>query len=88
MKRHNIPIEKHYLPKGVNSGITYNKSYSEIEACVAAGLDYYLWRTNEYPDWLKAEVVTWHRLRGLVTAHQKSAEAKEIEKRSKKKTRK
>lgn len=85
MKRHNIPIERHYLPKGINSGITFNKSFAEIEACVAAGLDYYLWRTGEYPDWLKAEVTAWHRLTGLITAHTKSAEAKEIEKRQKSK---
>ena len=88
VRRNNIPIERHFLPKGVRSGITFNKSYAEVDACIAAGLDYHKWRKNKYPPWLKAEVVVWHRNSRLIEAHSKSAESKEVDRLSKKKGKK
>lgn len=84
VQRNGIPIRKHYLKGGVKAGITYNQSFAEAEACVASGLDYHLWRSDAYPQWLKSEVVAWHQMSGLISAHVKSAEARAVEMAGKK----
>ena len=83
--RNGIPIRRHFLPGGIGVGIEYNKSFAEVDACIAAGLDYSIWRKDEYSQSLKAEVVAWHQMSGLIRSHIKSAEAKHSEKMSKKK---
>ena len=80
VRRNGTPIRNHFLKGGVKAGITFNQSYAEADACIAAGLNYHLWRTDVYPQWLKSEVVAWHQLGSLISAHVKSAEAKQLEK--------
>jgi hypothetical protein len=84
VQRNGIPIRQHFLKGGVRAGIAYNSSFAEAEACIAANLNYYKWRLDEYPQWLKAEVVAWHQLSKLIDSHVKAAEAKHVEKMSKK----
>ena len=84
VQRNGIPIRTHYLKGGVRAGITYNQSYAEAEACIAAGLDYHVWRTDGYPQSFKSEVVAWHQMNSLISSHVKSAEAKQVERVGKK----
>lgn len=84
VRRNGTPIRQHFLKGGVKAGITFNQSYTEVDACIAAGLDYYLWRMDHYPVWLKAEIVVWHQMKNLINAHVKSAEAAQVERASKK----
>lgn len=51
---------------------------------MAAGLDYWKWRNDEYPPWFRAEVVAWYELSGLIRMHSEDASQKASEKRSKK----
>lgn len=88
VQRNGISIRKHFLKGGVNAGITYNQSFAEAEACIAAGLDYHAWRNDFYEQDFKSEVVAWHQMKGLIEAHIKSAEAKHMEKRTGKKGKK
>jgi len=64
--------------------VSYNKSYAEAEACITAGLDYYMWRNDDYPQDFKSEVVAWHQMKGLIKAHVSSAEAKATKSKGKK----
>jgi len=84
VRRNGIPIRQHYLKGGVNAGISYNQSYAEAEACIAAGLDYHIWRDGGYTQQFKSEVVAWHQMSSLISSHVKSAEAKSSEKAGKK----
>lgn len=83
MRRNRIPIRRHYLKSDIRVGITYAESYTEASACVSAGLDYYKWRTDEYPVWFKGEVVAWYEMSGLIKAHTEAAKAKAQKKRAK-----
>ena len=83
IRRNGVPIRRHHLPGGIRVGIEYNKSFAEADACIAAGLDYYEWRNDNYPQWLKSEVVAWHQMSGLIRSHVKSAEAKHSERKGK-----
>ena len=88
VRRNGFPIRKHYLPAGINAKLTYNKSFAEADACIAAGLDYYEWRSDNYPQEFKSEVVAWHQMSLLIKAHVSSAEAKAMKKSGKKKGKK
>lgn len=83
VRRNGTPIRKHYLPGGLKAGLSYNKSYAEAEACIAAGLDYHLWRSEGYSQEFKGEVVAWYQMSGLIEAHVKAVEAKAMKSRSK-----
>jgi len=50
---------------------------------MAAGLDYWKWRNDEYPTWFKAEVIAWWELDGLVKMHAEEAAQDAAEKKSK-----
>jgi len=56
VKRNGVPIRKHYLPGGIKAGLSYNKSYAEAEACISAGLNYHMWRSDGYTQEFKGEV--------------------------------
>lgn len=84
VRRNGIPIRDHFLAGGIKAGISHNKSYAEAEACILAGLDYYQWRIDNYPLWLKSEVIAWHQMSGLIKAHVSSAEAKYLKRKDKK----
>lgn len=51
---------------------------------MAAGLDYWKWRNEEYPLWFRAEVVAWYELSGLIKMHVDEASQKAAEKKSRK----
>ncbi len=60
------------LKNRINHGITFSGHFEEFEACVEAGLDLERWETGlpkPYSGMLKASVVAWYRLRGLVNSH-------------------
>jgi len=48
-------------------------SYLEYEACVACGLDLWMWESCEYPHWFKARVVGYHNMSKLVKMHSEDA---------------
>lgn len=83
VRRNGHPIRKYWLRPGLKVGITYGRSFTEAQACMKAGLDYYMWRTDEYPMWFKAEVVGWYELNGLIDAHVRSVEEKAMKSRKK-----
>ena len=58
-------------------------SFAEIEACVAAGLDLWLWETGTYDKSFKVRVLAWHRVRQEVEAHVEQARADKAEQLSK-----
>jgi len=84
VKRNGVPIRKHYLPGGIKAGLSYNKSYAEAEACISAGLNYHMWRSDGYTQEFKGEVVAWYQMKGLIEAHVKAAEARAMKQKSKK----
>lgn len=72
VRRNGTPIQDYHLAGGISAGITFNQSYAEADACIAAGLDYYLWRTGYYPQEFKSEVVVWHTMHSLIKTHVES----------------
>lgn len=80
VRRNGTPIRQYFLKGGVNAGISYNQSYAEADACIAAGLDYSTWRDDGYSQELKSEVVAWHQMNGLIKAHVSAAEAAKFNK--------
>lgn len=64
--------------------ISYSPAFREIEACVAAGLNYADWIAGEYSQEVMDHVVAWHDLKGLIDAHKSEAEARSYEKAGKK----
>ena len=85
MQRHGVPIDRHGLSAGssLNVGITYADSFKEINACVAAKLDYSVWRSGGYSRSLMDEVLAWHDLSRLIEAHIEDAKAVEMKRQSK-----
>lgn len=83
--RNNEPIQDHAIQDRVNANITYDQSYSEIDACIAARLDVERWEMNGYPGWLKARVVAWHYLSGLIKVNADDAQNRAIQRASKNK---
>lgn len=86
MERHGTPISEYPLSaeSNLNLGITYSDAYREIEACVAAGLDYSKWLNREYSIEVMANVMTWHTMKGLIDAHIENEKSRAIKKSSKK----
>lgn len=81
VRRNGIPIRRYFLPRGVVTGISHGRSFTEAQACMGAGLDYWKWRNGDYPPWFRAEVVAWYELSSLVKRHtevaaEKAAKAK------------
>lgn len=81
--RNGEPIEDHVISKKVNANITYNQSYAEWEACIAANLDIERWELGTYPGWLKERAVAWHHLHNLVENNVQDAMNKAIERERK-----
>lgn len=81
VRRNGVPIRKYFLKPGLKVGITYERSFLEVQACIAAGLDYHKWRTEEYSPGFRAEVVAWYEMRGLIEQHVESVKNKAMEKK-------
>lgn len=58
--------------------------YLEWDACVSCGLDLWMWVRGEYDDKFKVEVIAFHNMRNLVSAHTRDAEASAINKKTRK----
>ena len=86
VERHGVPIDRYGLSAGskLNVGITYGDSFREINACVAAKLDYSLWKAGGYGRDLMDEVLAWYDLNRLIEAHIEDAKSVEMRKQSRK----
>jgi len=65
--------------------ISYTSRYEEIEACIAAHLDWSMWNRNIYTRSEKADVVAWFRDHAAIKLQQDSAVYKAQQKGRKKK---
>ena len=54
--------------------------FAEIDACIAAGLDWSMWEMNVYPKEIKAEVVVWNKMSKLIYLHTEDARAAKVKK--------
>lgn len=90
MQRHGVPIHQHGLSgaNSLNVGITYGDSFRELNACVAAGLDYERWRSSGYAPHIMAEILAWYDLSRVIDAHIEDAKAQEAKKQQRKAKRK
>ena len=59
----------------VETGIEASRAFHENEAAVAANLDLWKWRQDEYPSWFKAEVMIWYSRHRAVEIHRADAAA-------------
>lgn len=84
VRRNGIPIRQYWLRPGINVGISYGRSFVEANACMAAGLDYWKWRNDEYSSEFRAEVVAWYELNHLISSHTEAVKSKALEKQGKK----
>lgn len=66
------PIREVHVFGAADPRITYNKEYSEFDACVGSGLDLWRWWSSGpegYSIKFKAKVIAWHQLNNLVKLH-------------------
>ena len=83
MTRNGTPIELATISGAVRTGIKFNMSFAEYEACVAANLDYWEWEYGtKYSRDFKVRVLAAHRLGEHVKSHTQDAIARKM-KRSK-----
>lgn len=80
--RHNSDIREYATDNSVATGIGFNPSYEQWDACIASGLSIQVWESGGYPPSLMAKVVAWHRLHTLVQSHKDDAVSKEIKRRN------
>ena len=78
--RAGFPIDSVAVKDPVDTGISYSMRFAEIDACVAAGLDWWMWEMNFYPNQIKAEVVMWNKLSKLIYLHTEDARAAKVKK--------
>jgi hypothetical protein len=78
--RHGIPIGDHPA-EGLETGISYDLPFEELEACEAAGLDMVKWNRCEYSVAEKITVVAWYRASRQIRRHVSDAEIKESKKK-------
>ncbi len=80
--RHGVRIDQYEL-SGSNKldvGITFGRSFREVNACVAAGLDYSMWRYGGYQREMMDEILAWYDLTNLISAHSEDAKAASMKK--------
>lgn len=80
VKRTGYPIDSVAVKDPVDTGISYSMRFAEIDACIAAGLDWWMWEMNFYPIQIKAEVVVWNKLSKLIYLHTEDARAAKAKK--------
>lgn len=57
--------------------------YKEFEACIAAGLDLWMWINGKYPKEFMADVIAFHNVRAMVDNHTESELAKAAKRNAK-----
>lgn len=75
------------LPTDARSSITTGEAFQQWEAVTGAGLNLWEWEQGRYPTRFMARVVAFHRLQGLIAAHQQEDARREAERKSKQKKR-
>ena len=73
------------MPDSVRTGVTASIHYTQWEACIAAGLDPYLWDGGHYPKRLMAKTLAWYEGHELVEQHKQSALAEDMKRKAKRK---
>ena len=71
-----MPIENHGVhPKvRLNAGITHSWMFSQLDACVDAGLDPYEWFYGfSYTRDFKALIIAWYEMKGHIALHVEDA---------------
>jgi hypothetical protein len=66
----------------VHTGITASAAFMQWEACIAAGLDPYLWDRGFYPPRFRAKAMAWHEAHELIEQHKQAALAKDAERKA------
>lgn len=84
MTRSGHPIEDHHIQHQVNSNIQYSQKFIEFAACKSMGLDIERWQNFGYTDDLKADVIAFWELEGLVEINQQDAKNRKEESMNKK----
>ena len=68
------PISSVVIRGAKSPGITHSQKFAEFEACVAAGLDVYIWQFGVlYTPEFKADVLVWYKNHCLVEIHKQDA---------------
>jgi hypothetical protein len=71
----------------LKTNISYARTFEEFEACVAAGMDVERWEDMRpevtYSRELKAKVIAWYRLRGMIEAHTGDAQIEHLRNKGK-----
>ncbi len=80
MMRKGFPIESVAVKDPVDTGISYSQRFAEIDACIAAGLDWNMWEMNFYSNEIKAQVVAWRNYSKLIFLHTEDARASKAKK--------
>ena len=71
----------------VETGIEATRFFHENEAAVAANLDLWKWRNDEYPSWFKTEIMIWYSRHKAVEMHRNDAAAEYARRKAKQRRR-